>query len=56
MDKGLPIEVVKAQDLSWEWGYSSGQDGKSDQPPPDVPWPSHWRMGYRAAVEDLERK
>jgi hypothetical protein len=46
----------KAQDDSWEWGYTCGQNGEPAEPPEGVSWPSHWRMGYRAALEDIERK
>ena len=46
----------KNQDESWEEGYFAGRDGEERLPPDKVSWPSHWRIGYDAAVEDRQRK
>lgn len=48
--------VRREQDESWEAGYSSGQFGIWTNPPETTSWPSHWRMGYEAAKDDLTAK
>jgi len=55
-DNELRAKIRKAQDDSWEAGYSAGQFNDPRTPPADVSWPSHWRVGYDAAVEDKEKK
>ena len=51
----LRLRVTAAQDRSWEAGYTCGQFNLADTPPDDTEWPSHWRMGYVAAKEDLAK-
>lgn len=50
--KATDATTRKAQDQSWEDGYFSGRDGDARQAPAGVSWPSHWYVGFDAAVAD----
>lgn len=56
MDRELEDRIRKAKDDSWEAGYFAGRDGDPPECPANVDWPSQWRIGYAAAVEDKAKR